>query len=222
MSNTNKLQLVSFKVCPFAQRAAIALQEKQVVYETEYLVPGEDQPEWFKQISPLGKVPVLVVDGTPVFESAVILEYLDEVYAPQLHPADPLAKARQRAWMEVASELFSKQYQMIVSKEQSGFETAKQELQAGLDRVATALSTEEPFFNGHQFALVDVAFAPLFVRLGILEQVFKLNLQINPRLRTWSSALLAKDSVKNSMVTNFEEVFMMFVKKSEGYLVNNL
>jgi glutathione S-transferase len=124
--------------------------------------------------------------------------------------------------MEVASELFSKQYQMIISKEQSGFETAKQELQAGLDRVATTLSTEEPFFNGHQFALVDVAFAPLFVRLGILEQVFKLNLQINPRLRTWSRALLAKDSVKNSMVANFEEVFMMFVKKSEGYLVNNL
>lgn len=222
MSNSNKLQLVSFKVCPFAQRAAIALQEKKVAYETEYLIPGEDQPEWFKKISPLGKVPVLVVDGTPVFESAVILEYLDEVYAPQLHPTDPLVKARQRAWMEVASELFSKQYQMIVSKEQSGFETAKQELQAGLDRVAAALSVEEPYFNGSQFALVDVAFAPLFVRLGILEQVFKLNFQSNPRIRAWSAALLAKDSVKNSVVANFEEVFMMFVKKSDGYLVNNL
>ena len=222
MSNSNKLQLISFKVCPFAQRAAIALQEKKVAYETEYLVPGEDQPEWFKQISPLGKVPVLVVDGTPVFESAVILEYLDEVYAPQLHPADPLAKARQRAWMEVASELFGKQYLMVTSKEQAGFETAKQDLQAGLERVAKALSTEEPFFNGSQFALVDVAFAPLFVRLDILEQVFKLNLHISPRIEAWRSALLAKDSVKNSVVTNFEEVFMMFVKKSDGYLVNNL
>lgn len=222
MSNSNKLQLISFKVCPFAQRAAIALQEKKVAYETEYLVPGEDQPAWFKQISPLGKVPVLVVDGTPVFESAVILEYLDEVYAPQLHPADPLAKARQRAWMEVASELFGKQYVMVTSKEQAGFETAKQDLQAGLERVAKALSTEEPFFNGSQFALVDVAFAPLFVRLDILEQVFKLNLHISPRIEAWRSALLAKDSVKNSVVTNFEEVFMMFVKKSDGYLVNNL
>ncbi|WP_298609750.1 glutathione S-transferase family protein [uncultured Thiothrix sp.] len=222
MSNSNKLQLISFKVCPFAQRAAIALQEKKVAYETEYLVPGEDQPEWFKQISPLGKVPVLVVDGTPVFESAVILEYLDEVYAPQLHPADPLAKARQRAWMEVASELFGKQYLMVTSKEQAGFETAKQDLQAGLERVAKALSTEEPFFNGSQFALVDVAFAPLFVRLDILEQVFKLNLHISPRIEAWRSALLAKDSVKNSVVTNFEEVFMMFVKKSDGYLVNKL
>lgn len=222
MSNSNKLQLVSFKVCPFAQRAAIALQEKQVAYETEYLVPGNDQPEWFKAISPLGKVPILVVNGTPVFESAVILEYLDEVYAPQLHPADPLAKARQRAWMEMASDLFSKQYQMVTSKEQAGFETAKQELQAGLERVAAALSAEPPFFNGANFALVDVAFAPLFVRLGILEKVFKLNFQTNPRLSAWSTALLAKDSVKNSVVANFEEVFMMFVKKSDGYLVNNL
>lgn len=222
MSKSNKLQLVSFKVCPFAQRAAIALQEKQVAYETEYLLPGEDQPAWFKTISPLGKVPVLVVDGTPVFESAVILEYLDEVYAPQLHPIDPLMKARQRAWMEVASELFGKQYQMIVSKEQAVFETVKQELQTGLDRVASALNSEEPFFNGAQFALVDVAFAPLFVRLSILEKVFKLNFQSNPRLRVWSTALLAKDSVKNSVVANFEEVFMMFVKKSDGYLVNSL
>lgn len=222
MSNSNKLQLVSFKVCPFAQRAAIALQEKQVAYETEYLMPGEDQPDWFKQISPLGKVPVLVVDGTPVFESAVILEYLDEVYAPQLHPADPLAKARQRAWMEVASELFGKQYMLVTAKDQAGFETAKQDLQAGLDRVASALSAETPFFNGQNFALVDVAFAPLFVRLGILEKVFKLNFQSNPRIKAWSSALLGKDSVKNSVVSNFEEVFMMFVKKSDGYLVNHL
>lgn len=222
MSNSNKLQLVSFKVCPFAQRAAIALQEKQVAYETEYLVPGEDQPDWFKQISPLGKVPVLVVDGTPVFESAVILEYLDEVYAPQLHPADPLAKARQRAWMEVASELFGKQYMLVTAKDQAGFETAKQDLQAGLDRVASALSAEPPFFNGQDFALVDVAFAPLFVRLGVLEKVFKLDFLSNPRVRTWSSALLGKDSVKNSVVSNFEEVFMMFVKKSDGYLVNHL
>ncbi|HPY40548.1 MAG TPA: glutathione S-transferase family protein [Thiolinea sp.] len=222
MSNSNKLQLVSFKVCPFAQRAAIALQEKKVPYETEYLTPGDDQPEWFKKISPLGKVPVLVVDGTPVFESAVILEYLDEVYAPQLHPTDPLAKARQRAWMEVASELFSKQYQMVTAKDSAGFETAKQELQAGLDRVTAALGTEEPFFGGSRFALVDAAFAPLFLRLSILERVFKLEFITNPRLRTWSNMLLAKDSVKNSVVPNFEEVFMMFVKKSDGYLVNNL
>lgn len=222
MSHANKLQLVSFKVCPFAQRAAIALQEKQVAYETEYLIPGEEQPDWFKAISPLGKVPVLVVDGTPVFESAVILEYLDEVYAPQLHPADPLAKARQRAWMEMASELFGKQYQMVTAKEQAGFEAAHKELQAGLERVATALSAEEPFFNGETFALVDVAFAPLFVRLNLLEQAFNLNFTTHPRISTWSQALLAKASVQNSVVSNFEEVFMMFLKKSDGYLVNNL
>lgn len=222
MSNSNKLQLVSFKVCPYAQRAAIALQEKKVPYEAEYLVPGDEQPEWFKKISPLNKVPVLVVNGTPLFESTVILEYLDEVYAPQLHPADPLDKARQRAWMEVASELFAKQYQMVSAKDQAGFEVAKEGLQTGIERVAAALSAEEPYFNGANFALVDVTFAPLFVRLGILEKVFKLNFQSNPRVRTWGNALIAKESVKNSVVPNFEEVFMMFVKKSDGYLVNNL
>jgi glutathione S-transferase len=222
MFNSNKLKLVSFKVCPFVQRAAIALQEKQVPYDLEYLTPGEEQPEWFKKISPLNKVPVLVVNDTPIFESAVILEYLDEVYAPPLHPADPLDKARQRAWMEVASDLFSKNYQMIVAKDRASYEAARDVLQAGLDRVAVALSAEEPYFNGKSFALVDVAFAPLFVRLAILEKVFKLNVQTNPRLRAWSQALLAKESVQKSVVSNFEEIFMMFVKNSDGYLVNHL
>jgi len=90
MSNSNKLQLVSFKVCPFAQRAAIALQEKQVAYETEYLMPGEDQPDWFKQISPMGKVPVLVVDGTPVLNPGH-LEYSMRSMS-KMHPADPWVK----------------------------------------------------------------------------------------------------------------------------------
>ena len=216
----NNLKLVSFKICPFAQRAAIALQEKQVPYEVEYLVPGADQPEWFKKISPLGKVPVLVVGETPVFESAVILEYLDEVYAPQLHPQDPLEKARHRAWMEVASELFGKQYQIITVKDQASFDAAKAGLQVGLERVATALSSAIPFFSGAQFALVDAAFAPLFVRLGILERAFNLKLVADSRLQVWSEALVQREAVQKSVVANFEEVFTQYVKKSDGYLVN--
>lgn len=222
MSDATTLQLVSFKVCPYAQRAAIALQEKQVEHTITHLMPGDDQPDWFKAVSPLGKVPVLLVNGTPVFESAVILEYLDEVYAPTLHPADPLEKARHRAWMEFASELFGKQYQMVIAKDQAAFEAARDGLKQGLQRVGATLAAEEPFFAGSGFALVDVAFAPLFMRLAIIERVFKLDMGITGRLQVWADALLAKPSVQQSVVDNFEEVFMMFLKKMDGYMVNNL
>ncbi|WP_228288010.1 glutathione S-transferase family protein [Thiothrix subterranea] len=82
MSQSAKLELVSFKVCPFVQRSVIALNAKGIAYTLTHINPHEP-PDWFKAISPLGKVPVLLVDGTPLFESAVILEYVDEVYPPR-------------------------------------------------------------------------------------------------------------------------------------------
>ena len=101
-----KFKLISFKLCPYVQRAAIVLAEKGVAFERVDIVLA-NKPEWFLKLSPLGKVPVLVVekDGieTVLFESAVIAEYLDETLEPRLHPADPLEKARHRGWIEFAS-----------------------------------------------------------------------------------------------------------------------
>ena len=106
-----KPQLISFKICPFVQRTVIALREKHVDYDITYIDLAA-RPPWFKAMSPLGKVPVLRVGDTTIFESAVINEYLDEVYAPRLHPADPLQRARNRAWIEFASVLTQNQYQL--------------------------------------------------------------------------------------------------------------
>ncbi|MDQ7075771.1 MAG: glutathione S-transferase N-terminal domain-containing protein [Gammaproteobacteria bacterium] len=85
MDSKSLPELISFKVCPFVQRSAIILNEKNVAYNTTY-VDLEDLPDWFQEVSPLGKVPVLRVQDTVVFESAVIAEYLEECYAPSLHP----------------------------------------------------------------------------------------------------------------------------------------
>src|ERR687887_2077602 len=86
------LKLVSHKLCPYVQRAVIALTEKNVPFE-RIDVDLADKPDWFKAVSPLGKTPVLIVGDTAIFESAVILEYLEETQAMPLHPADPLVRA---------------------------------------------------------------------------------------------------------------------------------
>ena len=100
---TDQLTLVSFDLCPYVQRAAIVLAEKGVAF-TRLDVDLADKPEWFKAISPLGKVPLLKIgDDTVLFESGPIVEYLDEVHGAPLHPRDPLARARHRGWMELAS-----------------------------------------------------------------------------------------------------------------------
>ena len=100
------LTLISHPLCPYVQRAAIAMAEKGIAIERIDIDLG-DKPAWFLQLSPLGKTPVLLVDGQPVFESAVICEYLDETVAPRLHPQDALARARHRGWMEFGSAVLS-------------------------------------------------------------------------------------------------------------------
>jgi glutathione S-transferase len=97
---TAKLKLISHKLCPYVQRAVIALTEKGVPFE-RIDIDLANKPDWFLSISPLGKTPVLVVDGDhAIFESAVILEYLEETEAKPLHPSDPLRRAEHRAWIE--------------------------------------------------------------------------------------------------------------------------
>src|SRR3954451_6663364 len=89
---SHSLTLVSHHLCPYVQRAAIALAEKGTVYE-RVTVDLANKPDWFKALSPLGKTPVLKVGETAIFESAVILEYLEETQANALHPHDPLRRA---------------------------------------------------------------------------------------------------------------------------------
>lgn len=107
-----RLILVSHYLCPYVQRAAITLAEKAAPFEIRY-VDLSAKPDWFLAISPLGKVPLLIVrqgDGseTVLFESAVICEYLEETQSgARLHPADLLARARHRGWMEFGSSILS-------------------------------------------------------------------------------------------------------------------
>jgi glutathione S-transferase len=79
------LKLISHKLCPYVQRAVIALTEKGVPFE-RIDIDLANKPDWFLKISPLGKTPVLVVGDKAIFESAVILEYLEETQARPLHP----------------------------------------------------------------------------------------------------------------------------------------
>ena len=97
------LELISHHLCPYVQRAAIVLAEKDVAFD-RIDIDLANKPDWFKAISPLGKTPLLRINGSDViFESAVICEYPDETQAPRLHPADPLERARHRGWIEFAT-----------------------------------------------------------------------------------------------------------------------
>src|SRR5580765_2757072 len=157
---TAPLKLISHKLCPYVQRAVIALTEKGVPFE-RVDVDLANKPDWFLKISPLGKTPVLQVGDTAIFESAVILEYLEETQARPLHPADPLDRAEHRAWIEFGSAVLNDIAGFYAAKDEATFKAKIAQLEQRFARLEER-SAATPWFDGATFSLVDTVFGPVF------------------------------------------------------------
>ena len=208
----NKLTLISSPTCPYVQRAAIALREKQVAFEVMY-VDLADKPEWFLAISPLVKVPVLRIerDGEPpavIFESAVILEYLEEaVPGVKLHPADPLKRAQHRGWIEFGSSVLGDLHRYSTATDAAALAASRLALRGKFKRLESTI--DAPFFAGQHFSLVDAAFAPIFRQVDALDSVARTGLLDGfPGLEHWSRALAARDSVKTAVPADYNERYL--------------
>ena len=211
-------KLVSFKVCPFVQRVAITLQYKGIDYDIEYIDLGSP-PEWFLAISPLKKVPLLIVDSTVIFESAVINEYIDEAYQPMLHPEDLLLKAINRSWIEFSNNLSLYTFELTIKEKKDDFENILEELLKGFDLVEDYLNAK-PFFNGERFSLVDSSYAPIFQRLEFLAQIYKpiINPERHPKLSKWKDNLLSLKAVKRSTVEEIQNLYYQLLWTRQGYI----
>jgi glutathione S-transferase len=212
------LKLVSFKACPFVQRVAITLQYKGIDYDIEYVDLGSP-PEWFLAISPQKKVPLLIVDGTVIFESAVINEYIDEAYPPKLHPEDLLMKAINRSWIEFCNNISLYTFQLTIKENKSDFKDTLEAMLNDFDLVENYLEAK-PFFNGEQFSLVDSSYAPVFQRLDFLEQIYKPIIipERHPELAKWKDSLLLLKAVKQSTVKDIQNLYYQLLWTRQGYI----
>lgn len=217
MENVVKPELISFKLCPYVHRAVIMLLEKGVEFETTY-VDLSNKPEWFLKISPFGKVPVLRVGEVVLFESAIINEYLDETHPPALHPRDPVRRAHNRGWIEFGSDLLVRRHGLMTANDRAAFEKKKNEVTERLTRLERQLG-DGPYFNGREFSLVDAAYAPLLIRLAIMEEVFRLGLLKHvPGVTAWYEAVMHYPAVKRSLFAGFKERMVDNIKSRDGYL----
>lgn len=215
----NKIKLVSFAICPFVQRSVIALKEKGAEYEIEF-IDLENKPEWFLQISPLGKVPVLLVENEVLFESAVINEYLDETIPPTLHPESPLRKAQNRSWIEFSSQCLNSFYNYALSQTETAGATLKQELTNSLNRFGKEIIG--PWFNGNEFSLLECAVAPVFYRIKFLERKYKIHFSLDSRTREYAEMLLERKSVKDSVVQEFDDLSNSYFVRKNSFLTGLL
>jgi glutathione S-transferase len=216
-----KYLLVSFRTCPWVQRAAIVLREKGIAFEFRHIDP-DNRPDWFLAISPHKKVPVLRIDETvSLFESNAIAEYLDETIAPRLHPADPVARAINRAWTDYLPSFAASVTAAAYADTEADYVKAAAQIPLPFERLEGALATQKSgsFFNGAAYSLVDAAYAPFLQRYHFLDRVKTLgHLEKFPRLRAWSAALLQRPSTHSFPPAEFEAMYRAALKARGKYL----
>jgi len=215
----NTIELISFDLCPFVQRSVITLKKKNIDFKITY-IDLANKPDWFLKISPLGKVPVLRYEVEVIFESAIINEFLDEITGDALMPSEPLAKAKQRGWIEYASQVLVDQYLASTSTNKDDFEKYSANLNQKLTRLESEVS-DQGYFTADSFSLIDSALAPLFTRMNVLAKGFNQHfLQGFPKLLALSKNLLEKDYVSDSVISNFEDVYINYLKTNKAFIAS--
>ena len=217
----SELTLVSHHLCPYVQRAAISLTEKGVEFERRYVDLG-NKPEWFTALSPLGKVPLLQVikNGTEanIFESAVILEYLEDTQPDPLHPADPLERARHRSWIEFGSSILNRiggfynagtdtDLAVEVGKLTQMFARVEAELGGGL------------WFANDRFSLVDAVYGPIFRYFDAFDRIDDFGVfEGKPMTLAWRDALAERPSVIGAVTPDYLDRLFAFLHDRKSAL----
>lgn len=216
MTDRTELKLVSHKLCPYVQRAVISLMEKGVPFE-RIDVDLSNKPEWFKTISPLGKTPVLIVGDTAIFESAVILDYLEETQPNPLHPADPLARAEHRAWIEFGSAILNDIWGLYSAPDEGAFAAKAATLREKSVRLEARLKA--PWFDGARFSLVDAVFAPVFRYFDAFDRVGDFGILTDlPKLAAWRTLLAARPSVQGAVSPDYPALLWEFYRTRGSHL----
>nr|ALS89328.1 maiA: maleylacetoacetate [uncultured bacterium] len=197
------IKLYNFPMSPRARKVRIALAEKGLQYEkvTVDITKDEQKKSEFLAINPNGKVPALQDDGTNLYESSVIMEYLNDKYpTPPLLPADPGQRARARVLLHYGDNPFDSACAAIVGEvffkpkgqaDQNAITKAKQDLTAVFEHIEKELGNRE--YLAGPFSLADISFASWVPLFGSLQIEVPANC---PRVKAWLARLAERPSVK--------------------------
>ncbi|HZO82558.1 MAG TPA: glutathione S-transferase family protein [Candidatus Binataceae bacterium] len=199
------MKLYDFLPCPFGQKVRIVLAEKALSYELVQvdLAQGEQRRPEFLRLNPFGRVPVLVDEDTTVYDSTIIIEYLDDEYPePPMLPAigSSALRARARMFEDFADTSFTPQMGQLMAEmarpEAERDQARLQRLHRSIERVFDYLNYE---LNGQQFlagefSIADIGFAP---RMLVVTQL-GLDASANrPNLDAWLKRLMERPSVQS-------------------------
>lgn len=217
--SSESLKLISFTICPYVQRAMIVLNEKNISFDIEY-IDLSAPPPWFYDVSPLEKVPVLLVDGNPLFESMVICEYLDEITPGSLYPADAFEKAQNRSWIEFGNQILGTTFDFLRTDDSKKFNHLKSALTDHFEVLEDEISNGD-YFNGPDFSMVDAVYAPVFRYQKLISDYKDYGIfEDAPNVKAWGERLLERPSVIKSVSESYDESVTKFLKKQNSILGN--
>jgi len=195
------MTLFSGDTCPYCHMVRIVLAEKGISYDIQR-IDLQAPPEELKELNPYGEVPTLVDRDLVLYQSQVIMEYLDERFPhPPLMPVDPVSRAQhrlmlyriERDWYGLARRLRDKN---------KASEAVRKELRDSLVSVSPVFE-QKPYFLSDEFSLLDCAITPLLWRLPYLG--IELPATAKPLLQ-YAERMFDRESFKESLTEGEREL----------------
>ena len=201
----SSMTLFSDPTCQYSHRVRIVLAEKGVTVDIED-IEGNGVTEEILEANPYGTLPTLVDRDLALYESKVVMEYLDERFPhPPLLPVYPVARAQSRLWIHrIERDWCTLIDQIVASPDSKKAEAARKEFRESLISVASIFADMD-FFMNEEFTLVDCCLGPMLWRLPQLGIVLPSNRQVKPLL-DYMDRLFARPSFEESLTDLEREI----------------
>jgi len=189
----------------YSHRVRIVLAEKGVTVDIEDFDSKSVNQE-ILEANPYGTLPTLVDRDLALYESKVIMEYLDERFPhPPLLPVYPVARAQSRLWIYRIENDWCKLVDTIIANpETKKSQAARKEFNESIVSISD-IFTEMPFFMSEEFTLVDCCLAPILWRLPKLDISLPSTRQTKP-LMEYIDRLFERESFQESLTDQEREI----------------
>ena len=202
------VELFSYEACPYAQRTRMALLEKGIPF-TLTEVDLYNKPDWFKALSPYGKVPLLRDGEALIYESRIINEYVEDTFPKTpLLPTEPVLRARARIWIDYCDSHLMPALHALIGDRRNPEKQIKnrqivRERLLFLEHEGLRKLSDGPYWLGAEVSLVDLQFMPFFERFPCYAELWEAPLPAEcTRLRAWIDVMRTRDSHQRTAQTH--------------------
>jgi glutathione S-transferase len=220
MSET--LQLLGFD-CPFVERARLLLALKEQPYEYTNIRNFNPRPQWFLELNPQGKVPVLIHRGNAIYESAIINEYLEELYPnPPAFPATAAQRAFCRILIDYCGKGFvSSQFALLMNQDADKADKLMADALDSWRWLNDFLMLHNPdgSFAFAEFGMADISYIPFFSRYAAVRYYRHFELPASAgfsRVLRWFDACMTHP-LTAAIAMPEEDIIKLYYSHSRGW-----